>query len=159
MKAMVVAALAALLAGTGLAAQQAPTGQASGKRQHSRMRGVHGGWDAALVRSQGQAVQLLGPLCDGSSKDPAMTARQVGAALLEVENQMSALEKNATGSEKTELASFRSHESQARMHYTELLKATDKASVARQHALAIRRELVAARGALRVTAQDNWQSH
>ncbi len=157
MKAMVVAALF-VLAGTALAAQQVSTGQASGKRQQPRP-AVHGGWDASLLSSQGQAVQLLGPLCDGSSKDPAMTARQVGAALLEVENQMSALEKNATGNEKTELASFRSHESQARMHYTELLKVTDKASVARQHALAIRRELVAARGALRVTAQDNWQSH
>ncbi len=177
MKAMVAAALAVALGAVQLAGQspvesrkfhkgrtvdsaspqaQVATGMASGKRQHQPL--VHGGWDASLLRSQGQAVQLLQPLCDGSSKDPAMATRQVGAALLEVENQMSALEKNATGNEKTELASFRGHESQARLHYTELLKATNNSRVARQHALAIRRELVAARGTLRVTATDSWDA-
>ncbi len=174
MKAMVAAALAVALGAVHLAGQspvesgkahkgravdsaspQVATGQASGKRQHQPL--VHGGWDASLLAPQRRAVRLVQPLCDGSSKDPAMVARSLGTALVEIENQMSALERNATGDQKAELASFRGHESQARMHYTELTRATNDASAARTHALAIRQELTAAGKAL-TPATDSWEA-
>ncbi len=165
MRVVVATALAVALAAVSLAAQspvesskahkgrtvdsaspQMASGQATGKRL----------WRPLLV-SERRAVSVAQPLCDGSSKDPAMVARALGSALLEVENQMSSLEKGATGNQKTELASFRSHESQARMHYGELMKGLSNQSAVRQHAVAIRQELNAAGGAL-TTFTDSWSA-
>ncbi len=160
MKAMVVAALAVVLAGTSLAAQQVASGQASGKRQH--LRTVHGGWDAGLVRPQRQAIRVAGRLERQADRSPARLKADVdrlGQALSSAETEEARLDRSATGNEKSELASFRSHEAEARTHYDELVKAMPDAGAVAQHAAAMRQHLTAAQAALRVTAQDDWQSH
>ncbi len=161
MKAMAVAALALALAGTPLAAQQIATGQATGKRQHARPM-VHGGWDAALVRPQRQAIQVAGRLERQADRAPARLKADVdrlGTDLSAAESQLAQLQRSAVGTQKSELDGFRSHEAEARTHYDELVKAMPNAGAVAQHAAAVRQHLVAAQAALHVTAQDNWQSH
>ncbi len=172
MKTWIVAALAAALVASPLAAQSTSAGSGSSRnrialKQHgdatSPMASGKRQWGHLLVTQYDDALTLVGRLQkrEGSAQ-MKVDVDALGKALAASSADLDELERGATTQQKTVLARVRTHDQAAHTHYDELVKAMPSDALVAKHAAAVHQHLAAARAALgggKGPFRDSWQAH